>query len=944
MKKGLELRQDPGAWAKVKEKLLSFAAMAGMKKRANYQDMYGSLTGGVTKSNLLTDAESAAILIEMQRTTRAQVAGTLPLNEWADAYLMRRAWRIHGTELGRAMAIRRDRVRSPMMRWAGYLGEIIQTPSPKLMDKIQSIREQFGAEAAGHAMEKWAGDVQDMLQRWQKAGIDINKFDEYLRKHPDAKMKVINDATQLTERHGGWNIIHWATRSSLLSAAITGMRNTMGGAYAVLDTFVEKPLQRLFQKIYNQATGGEEIHWGQETAESWKGFARAFWGPAFQNFGKTMFFERPTFDIESGLTDVYTQTDQFSGRPFKYTDAKGLKKAADYAARIYSAPTTAMVAMDQFFKTLHANSECAANAVRNCPEAIRKNATAFHDYMANEINDFGSQSWADTIASGETNRVTFQGASSHLEKFIIDYRAKAYEHPVWSPKALVPGIVGMLFPFVKTPVQIFQQTMIHNPLFGLPYMGLRGITSWTTGAEESKTASHKVYADMDTGVRGEVRAIEEAAREEGWTLDRKNKAIQKVKDKWNERLSSGLDEAATTNSSKYESGEMTRHLAQQVLASALIAGMWNSVDPDPKDGPPLIEFTGSPDYSDSARGERYMDNVTKPYYCLRVRGGDFVNYKNAAPMDQIFALAANTIRAIKDVFSGRATFGEAAGKYFHRLAGVTSDGTFIKGVGDIYKAFMDVDGSSGANVLRNLASQIIPWSSMVTQVGGNLDPYKRNATTYGNSDEQASFARTVLRNRGFDPSAPPRVDPFGNPMKRVPAFDDATAKFFFGMLSPFQPQQTAEGKGMEALLAVANYNRSLGYNQTGKPGEISHQQEGPEVISPMRKSISLGLGANVKLNDKELYLGEVLRGRLALSAIDTKGFKVNANNPTIKDREMVLEVFSKAGGSATKMLKGIRMARMAGKEKEAQALEDKAWGFIRKVEANHRLEAAPRVE
>lgn len=407
------------------------------KKIASDPEAASDIESRLRAGDILNKNENeAAKIIYRKKTAEALQSGDP--QRLMDAIELGVGYRKGGTEAARTLVGRRDRS-GKRAELKDYVSDMIVTP-PEGVD-----------------VSSWVTEVQGVVRKWKQDGIDVTKKDD-----PAVISRVISDMGKLVPA-SKWSAVHEFYRNSLMSAPLTWMRNTLGGSYAIADIIMVKPIQRTIK--------GES---SSKTLAAWSALVSpSTWGKALANAVETFKYEVSTYDLlAQGDTD-WRKLEQYH-RPaitgkgtrnmLKKISSPGVAdiagKTVEKAGRIIRLPMRINSAIDNIFKTVHAHTEVASYAVDRAKEMkLEPDTKEFKDFIEQQLADSGSYSWTQAVASGETQRVTFQEKSQTLEKLLLGLRES---HPM----------IGFILPFVKTPVQLTKQAAISSP-FGLAYMGYR---------------------------------------------------------------------------------------------------------------------------------------------------------------------------------------------------------------------------------------------------------------------------------------------------------------------------------------------------------------------------------------------------------------------------------------------------------------------------------------
>ncbi len=721
-------------------------------------------------------------------------------------------WRRGGTELARAMRARHDKIKSPAERMKEFVIAGIAGVPSHITNKTDKLTKKGKSAEADKLLRDHGERAARILAEWEKAGIDLTKLDDITALSPRFQAKIMHDLQRLHHKSGLWDPIHEIRRNFLMYAPATFMRNMIGGAYAVSDIFVTKPVARTIQTLAGVDTTGQ-------TAAAWHAFAsKTAVARGVQNMINTMLYEVPMLETEISLrtgTGPKGASQLEIHTPPSITGEK-LKQATEYATRIFTespmsvlqagkvakgmgaifghtvrVPQRLNSAVDQFVKTLHVHSEIAAHAVKLGKHmGLRVGSPEMIQFVEEQIQDLGSASWEAAVQSDESWRVTFQGEAGAFEQFILDA----------SKQKGFGNFVRLLIPFRKTPVQLAGQAMMHLPGFGTARMAQRGIQHMMGQRE-------------------------------------------------------------------YTSDEMARHAAQQLIGMAGLALVWNMAGDDDEDK--LINITGPASYHRKDRPERITRQQVQPYMTIKFKGKNY-NYNYVEPFSQwIGTLAAFVDETKSYIKRGDEKPTKAAMRLWRRISGMYSDQTYIRTLGDLYKTFYDPD-IYGQRLTVNFAGSWLP--NFVDTSLRDMDPFIRERRLMGEPGERATWGKQVMRE--MLPTAnimpPPKVDFFGNDIKAAGSAKPTTM-FVNRLLNPFTERVTLEGKQADVIQMLMNYNSTKKLDDKKDPPVWF--QEPSRQVSVRYPNVPKSIREN--LNENEYYLYAKLSGLLAQTVVEKEKWNVD---------------------------------------------------------------------
>jgi len=144
----------------------------------------------------------------------------------------------------------------------------------------------------------------------------------------------------------------------------------------------------------------------------------------------------------------------------------------------------------------------------------------------------------------------------------------------------------------------------------------------------------------------------------------------------------------------------------------------------------------------------------KVAYAIKI-GDQWVEYQRLEPMMTPVKWMASAYEAFQN---GQDTT-DAVAKSVAAVTGSLKDSTYLSGLGDLIDA-MDDPARFSERFLANVARGFVPYSSLVRGVAEAQDPYVRDPKDFGQ--------RIAAGLPGASRSVPPKLDVYGEPMKRGP--------------------------------------------------------------------------------------------------------------------------------------------------------------------------------
>jgi hypothetical protein len=418
------------------------------------------------KIDSATESRAAQILWNNQALKGLQNTSS---QDFKEAVKLGNGWLAAGTQAGRLLTSRRDSKQTPTQRLSEFIGQQLGHLPGKAKQKYDEAIAKDDTAGAEKIIDDYTEAVMKIVKTWEEQGINLADVDRVIQNHPEILNKIIHDVRGVVTEHGWWSPIQEYYRNSIMFSPLTLIRNVLGGGYALGDILVVKPVQRQFRRLLGENVSGETAAVVQTL------LSKSTWAMAWRNMADSLLYEEPAFenilqrqgaveDIEVYLPPAITgkAVNKIMTSVFGSGVGKAAGKTVNISGHIVRIPQRINAAVDQFVKTVHAHAMVAAEAIQLGKAAgIDPAGSAMTDYVDEQIGNWGSESWALAMDKGETYRVTFMAESGMVEKMILKLRKS------------VP-MLGLLFPFVKTPVQIAKQVMISSPL-GAAYMATRGV-------------------------------------------------------------------------------------------------------------------------------------------------------------------------------------------------------------------------------------------------------------------------------------------------------------------------------------------------------------------------------------------------------------------------------------------------------------------------------------
>lgn len=379
-----------------------------------------------------------------------------------------------------------------------------------------------------------------------------------------------------------------------------------------------------------------------------------------RGMGEAWSMAAKAWDAEADVaTDAYlNEQAEFTGD--SWDKSRRIKAAiGGKTGRVIRMPGRALMAMDSFFKTIFANMEVGAQAYR-IGRARGLEGEQLQTFIENEIKATGSASWIRAMEKAK--EATFQGDINTRDKggSYADHAASEFMRATNSVRLL-----KFLFPFVKTPYNIFKTGLRKSPL-------------------------------------GAANVLYQLARA-GFYKMKDGKPV------WD----------------SYPKAAAVKHFSEQTIAFMALASMFGMMEGDEDDDKKMILITGGRGGGRMDSGARDLQKRTQggPYQ-IRI-GGKWFPYGRLEPIATTLGTMTDAVRAVK---SGR-NAPQVGAAMFSNLIGQAQDKTFLQGFSRLSDTLMSLsDEDAGEKVLENarqtLMEMVVP--NLIRQPLRNLDENVRN--------------------------------------------------------------------------------------------------------------------------------------------------------------------------------------------------------------------------
>lgn len=468
------------------------------KKIAANPERRAEIETALRTGTALESGSQTYAAIEIYNEAADKAMQTPTLKAIANAAQIATGYRLGRTETARVMRAGVDQMKTPAERMREFGRRSMTTPPSKVADAQRRHQEEQGWDPASGdpapmspQTKAWAEDVAKTVQKWKDDGLDPSKLDEAVSKSPRNQYRFLRDTQKIDAKHGTgfWSPIQEFYRNSIMSAPLTFIRNVTGGAHAVSDLLVVQPLRGAMESII-----------GGEKTSSLPASARAItaamdptvWARGLANAAMTLYYEQPIYDIQTqGIDPLKVDrpvaiTGQGTAAALAKVGApwvgKAVGKAVGVVGRGIRIPQLLNMAVDQIVKTIHGHATVAREAYL-IGEKQNLEGELLEAFVSSQLADMGSPSWSAALATGDTDRVAFQADLGALSTVLVKAR-----------EAFPP--LGLLFPFIKTPTNIFKEAFWATPGLGLVGLVGKGVTGKGNRAEYTSRGSQQLLGMM----------------------------------------------------------------------------------------------------------------------------------------------------------------------------------------------------------------------------------------------------------------------------------------------------------------------------------------------------------------------------------------------------------------------------------------------------------------
>lgn len=364
-----------------------------------------------------------------------------------------------GTEEARSFASRRDSLLTPEQRQIEVMNTVFFQNTEKSTVRLNQIAEKLKrpdvSKRERFKLEKERDGIVKRETARRKKIYDKMVEEGYPLKDPDA-LKDPDVVASIIRRRAPENATKWDKAHELWLASVLGnpatqTANVAGNVInAAWDFTVQRMAEAMVNTVARNETGAQLGEFQYLVKGMKPGFRRAV-----RNMLQSWRTELPAFESQVGGPHNYSKIETLKSPAIGGRDIiptlkvkGGLGIGWTNKGRVVRAPLRALMAMDEFSKSMAAEMEAHAQAYRSGKaQGLQGDALAAH--IAKEVGDLQSDAWRLGVEKAE--ELTFQAELGRGGKAIM-YGRDA-----------VPG-ARYIIPFVRTPINIFKTGLAKTPL------------------------------------------------------------------------------------------------------------------------------------------------------------------------------------------------------------------------------------------------------------------------------------------------------------------------------------------------------------------------------------------------------------------------------------------------------------------------------------------------
>jgi hypothetical protein len=777
--------------------------------------------------------------------------GNMTPGVMSDEAILANNYRNVSSEVGRELKARQDPYQTPQqrlqrlslgMRLKETIAGMTTKPPPNIItaledagltDKYMPDRKLSKKERrAREALKAWHKDMRAMIAKWGADGITLSQLENLTTENMAMLRRVMTDMRWLAAIHTDEHLLDPYVeflRISVLSGAITHIRNFAGNMVALEEIVVAQPLASALRwegwrptaKAWRYSILSPKI-WKEMSSNAW--FSWVYDAHNMFEVRHPGHFDLQQDGKDKGMGLEEQQLPKITGartgrlataivRPLVGAVAgrKAGARAGRTAGRIASAPMrwfgrggraltfALVVAGDQIGTTMHANANVAGIAAVKAKEAGHKpGSMEYNKFIDTQVNNSTSESWQASAANRETAMAVFRDPPGKVEAWVQK----------WRRKVPIPG--NWVAPFAKFPFKLLRRGAGHLPT-AVIYIAYRL-------ARAKLPASARLHKE-------------------------------------------------------YNGRTASHDVAKWVIGTGLYFWMSSLSDDEDKEG---WRITGPPQLLPRKEG-RYATEaeIVPPYGYRWSKDDEWKTYRNIDPLSSVIAASVTIADAIRDVSRGRMSKADAMLKAYSRFRVLIADTPTLVALKQFNRLFDNPEGYRLINFGAGVMNMHVP--NLLRSSIASTDDVIRASKIRPGEDKLEAFLKLSLYNAPYAPKQMPKVGIFGddvtplagtvatavadaaNWVTGTPIFD---AVVLTRLLSPSRPYFTQSGARGDMLEMLMDWN--IAHPTTGQAYWIAEPSDRVDVNmdGPYHN------GPQVGLNNAEFYLLKKATGAILGNMVD----------------------------------------------------------------------------
>lgn len=386
------------------------------------------------KGGIFTDAETVAAKRLVSDEAFLAIKSNDPA-KMTEAMDLIDGYRVTGTEAARSLRARHDLLLTPQERMATFLGEAIFTPDSATQNKIKAASKSGKTEEANQLKADFAKKAQSLIKDLKKQGIDLSQMENII----GDRRKTYEAIRAIRGMKSGVNDVlyeYWI--NALLSGPKTQAANLVSNT---ANLAWDMSIQKLAESAINVLVRTPEASQFKDFPVLAKQFFPAI-QRGFRNAWETYQTEFPKFEEQFGNNGHMESLNKVENAGHSIPGEAG---------RVIRTPTRALMAADDFNKTLAGHTQVFMEANRMA-RAEGLKGDALNNRIADLVEDFTSPAWDRAHAKAEA--LTF-----------TEDPGKAINRLAQLRNELPMG--GYFIPFLPTLFNIFRTGVRKSPLGSL---------------------------------------------------------------------------------------------------------------------------------------------------------------------------------------------------------------------------------------------------------------------------------------------------------------------------------------------------------------------------------------------------------------------------------------------------------------------------------------------